>query len=127
MTYRYYDAERVGALPANYTIPWRGPAFLQEIGPKDKGFGNMTGGFMTGELSLPIMFTRLQFTQPCNIVPMRLLCSAIWRAMHGHVVWPMGAGCMWLLSRQLYMTCSVLTTCRLVPDCSCMLQTISSP
>ena len=48
MTYRFYDAERVGALPANYTIPWRGPAFLQEVGPKAQGFGNMTGGFMTG-------------------------------------------------------------------------------
>lgn len=49
MTYRFYDAERVGALPANYSIPWRGPAFLQEVGPKQQGFGNMTGGFMTGE------------------------------------------------------------------------------
>lgn len=48
MSYRFYDAERVGALPANYSIPWRGPAFLQEVGPKAQGFGNMTGGFMTG-------------------------------------------------------------------------------
>ncbi len=48
MTYRFYDAERVGALPGNYSIPWRGPAFLQEVGPKAQGFGNMTGGFMTG-------------------------------------------------------------------------------
>jgi hypothetical protein len=29
MSYKFYDAERIGALPANYTIPWRGPAFLQ--------------------------------------------------------------------------------------------------
>ena len=50
MTYRFYDAERVGALPGNYSIPWRGPAFLQEVGPKAQGFGNMTGGFMTGAL-----------------------------------------------------------------------------
>ncbi|KAK9904260.1 hypothetical protein WJX75_007984 [Coccomyxa subellipsoidea] len=63
MTYRFYDAERVGALPANYTIPWRGPAFLQEVGPKAQGFGNMTGGFMTGgqagtlKMTIPTAFS----------------------------------------------------------------------
>lgn len=29
MGFRFYDAERVGALPANFTIPWRGPSLLQ--------------------------------------------------------------------------------------------------
>ena len=29
MGFRFYDAQRIGALPANYTIPWRSSALLQ--------------------------------------------------------------------------------------------------
>ena len=29
MGFRFFDAERVGALPPNFPISWRGPALLQ--------------------------------------------------------------------------------------------------
>ena len=63
MGFKFYDAERVGALPANFTIPWRGPSLLQERGPPNLGFGNMTGGYMTGgqagtlKMTIPTAFT----------------------------------------------------------------------
>ncbi len=63
MSFDYYSAERIGHLPANYSVPWRGSAFLQEGATKVAGFGNMTGGFMTGgsagtvKLTLPTAFT----------------------------------------------------------------------
>ena len=63
MSYKFYAAERVGPLPANYTIPWRGSAYLQEGNTKVAGFTNMTGGFMTGgnagtlKMTIPTAFT----------------------------------------------------------------------
>ena len=33
MGFRFYDAQRIGALPANYTIPWRSSALLQVCPP----------------------------------------------------------------------------------------------
>jgi hypothetical protein len=29
MGFRFFDAERVGALPPNFPVSWRGPALLQ--------------------------------------------------------------------------------------------------
>ena len=63
MSYKFYAAERVGPMPANYTIPWRGSAYLQEANTKVAGFTNMTGGFMTGgnagtlKMTIPTAFT----------------------------------------------------------------------
>ena len=63
MSYKFYAAERVGPLPGNYTIPWRGSAYLQEANTKVAGFTNMTGGFMTGgnagtlKMTIPTAFT----------------------------------------------------------------------
>ena len=94
MSYRFYDAERVGALPANYTIPWRGSAFLQERGPKAEGFGNMTGGFMTGgnagtlKMTIPAAFTMtmlawgmLEFPQVDTFSPLAILHAAHWQTI----------------------------------------------
>ena len=63
MSYNFYAAERVGPLPGNYPIPWRGSAYLQEANTKVAGFTNMTGGFMTGgnagtlKMTIPTAFT----------------------------------------------------------------------
>lgn len=44
----FYDAQRVGQLPNNFRIPWRGSSLTYEIGPRGLGFGNVTGGWMGG-------------------------------------------------------------------------------
>ena len=47
-TFQFYDAERVGVLPADFRIPWRSDSLVYEIGPQSLGFGNVTGGWMGG-------------------------------------------------------------------------------
>ena len=47
-TFQFYDAERVGVLPPDFRIPWRGDSLVYEIGPQSLGFGNVTGGWMGG-------------------------------------------------------------------------------
>lgn len=46
--FEFYNAERLGKLPADNRIPWRGDSLLYEIGPRSLGFGNVTGGWMGG-------------------------------------------------------------------------------
>eukprot|EP00884_Botryococcus_braunii_P018967 jgi/Botrbrau1/5754/Bobra.0134s0026.2 len=46
-SYRFYEAQRVGALPPSNSIPWRGPALLYERSPKF-GFDDLTGGWLNG-------------------------------------------------------------------------------
>lgn len=46
--FEFYDAERLGQLPADNRIPWRSDSLLYEIGPRSLGFGNVTGGWMGG-------------------------------------------------------------------------------
>ena len=46
--FEFYNAERLGQLPASNDIPWRGNSLLYEIGPAGLGFGNVTGGWMGG-------------------------------------------------------------------------------
>ena len=31
MSYKFYAAERIGPLPGNYTVPWRGSAYMQVL------------------------------------------------------------------------------------------------
>ena len=63
-SYDFYNAERLGAVAANSTAPWRGPALLYERGPAALGFGpSLAGGWETGgqagalKLTLPTAFT----------------------------------------------------------------------
>eukprot|EP00884_Botryococcus_braunii_P012540 jgi/Botrbrau1/21287/Bobra.0573s0001.1 len=59
----FFDSQRIGQLPQPYPVPWRASAFEWEHGNKELGFGNLTGGFMTGgaagtvKLTLPIAFS----------------------------------------------------------------------
>ena len=46
--YQFFNAERVGLLPANNDISWRSNSLLYEIGPAGLGIGNVTGGWMGG-------------------------------------------------------------------------------
>ena len=41
MSFDYYAAERVGHLPANYSVPWRSSAFMQEGHTKVRHAGLM--------------------------------------------------------------------------------------
>ena len=63
-SYQFYDAERLGQLPANGSVAWRGPSLLYERGPARLGFGaNLTGGWEAGglagtlKLTMPTAFT----------------------------------------------------------------------
>ena len=63
-SYAFYDAERLGQVPANSSVPWRGPSLLYERGPMRLGFGtNLTGGWEAGglagtlKLTMPTAFT----------------------------------------------------------------------
>ena len=45
----FLDAQRVGALPANNPIPWRGNSLLYENATKlNSAFSNLSGGWMQG-------------------------------------------------------------------------------
>ena len=46
--FQFYNAERLGQLPASNDISWRSNSLLYEIGPAGLGFGNVTGGWMGG-------------------------------------------------------------------------------
>lgn len=58
-SFEFYDAMRIGTLPANSTPSWRGSALTYEADP----YGTLAGGFITGggagviKLSIPIAFT----------------------------------------------------------------------
>ena len=43
----FYEAQRVGQLPSDNRIPWRGSSLLYE-GSSELGAPNLTGGWMTG-------------------------------------------------------------------------------
>ena len=43
----FMDAQRVGPLPADNTVPWRSNSLLYE-GSERLGFTNLTGGWMYG-------------------------------------------------------------------------------
>ena len=47
VTLRFYEAQRVGQLPADNPIPWRNTSLLYERAPKF-GFDDLTGGWMNG-------------------------------------------------------------------------------
>ena len=59
----FEESQRLGPLPSNFSVPWRGPSLLYERGPPAQGFGNLTGGWMAGgqastvKLTLPTAFT----------------------------------------------------------------------
>lgn len=44
---KFYDAQRVGTLPANNRIPWRSNALLYEAAPSF-GIPDLTGGWLNG-------------------------------------------------------------------------------
>ncbi|KAK9826822.1 hypothetical protein WJX81_004238 [Elliptochloris bilobata] len=63
-SHTFYDAERLGQVPANGSVPWRAPSLLYERGPARLGFGaNLTGGWEAGgmagtlKLTMPTAFT----------------------------------------------------------------------
>ncbi len=43
----FYEAQRVGRLPADNPIPWRQNALLYEASP-NFGFDDLTGGYLNG-------------------------------------------------------------------------------
>lgn len=49
----FFDTQKVGKLPADNPIPWRGDSLLYENGnyPVNKGFLNVTGGWMNGGIA----------------------------------------------------------------------------
>ncbi|KAK9804363.1 hypothetical protein WJX72_009368 [[Myrmecia] bisecta] len=59
---KYYDAMRVGALPADNRIPWRHDSLLYEAA-RSQGFNDLTGGWTNGgvlgnvKLTMPAAFT----------------------------------------------------------------------
>lgn len=44
---QFYEAQRIGELPANTSISWRSDALLYEASPR-LGFPDLTGGWMHG-------------------------------------------------------------------------------
>ena len=54
---QYFQASRIGALPAGYDIPWRGTSLLYE-GSASLGFANLTGGWMNGGILGTIKLTQ---------------------------------------------------------------------
>jgi Glycosyl hydrolase family 9 len=44
-SYGFYESQRIGKLPADYPISWRGDSLLYERGP---GGSDLTGGYITG-------------------------------------------------------------------------------
>ena len=47
MSLGFYEAQRVGRLPADNPIPWRHNALLYEASP-NFGFADLTGGYLNG-------------------------------------------------------------------------------
>ena len=47
MSLGFYEAQRVGRLPADNSIPWRHNALLYEASP-NFGFNDLTGGYLNG-------------------------------------------------------------------------------
>lgn len=47
MSLSFYEAQRVGRLPADNPIPWRHNALLYEASP-NFGFNDLTGGYLNG-------------------------------------------------------------------------------
>ena len=47
-SHQFYRSQWVGTLPADYDIPWRGNAFVDEVGPPTLDWGDISGGIMEG-------------------------------------------------------------------------------
>jgi len=47
-SHQFYRSQWIGTLPADYDIPWRGNAFVDEVGPPTLNWGDISGGIMEG-------------------------------------------------------------------------------
>ncbi len=45
-SHQFYRSQWIGMLPADYDIPWRGNAFVDEVGPRTLNWGDISGGIM---------------------------------------------------------------------------------
>lgn len=95
----YLDAQKVGTLPVDNSVPWRSDAMTYEVGPDDR---DITGGYLMGgmagnlKMTHPTAFSvallawgllqfpnvRLLILQPQHDSPHCLLCcsSRLWTA-----------------------------------------------